>query len=339
LQRTTVSAPDSALTAAVQAAPVQSTALSSSRGLGLGIAAGLGAGAFWGLTFVAPLVVPGVRAMDVMVGRYWSCAAFALCVLLLQWWRSGREACMPSGLPASAPLVALAQSVLGYTGYYWLLFLAVEGAGAALPVLVIGTLPVWMMLLGKPAGVLWRHLLVGLLLTVLGLLMMYAATTASDQIGAVSGPDPFQGMLLAGAAMLSWLIFGFWNAAWLRQHPQLSSTTWANWQSVAAGFGACAAAWAWGWPDWSGLDEAGQLAPFVWTCLITGIGSGWVASVLWNMASRRLPASLAGQLIVSETLFGLTYAFAWTMEWPGWLQGVAALLFVSGILASIRAHR
>ena len=44
-------------------------------------------------------------------------------------------------------------------------------------------------------------------------------------------------------------------------------------------------------------------------CAFTGIGSAWVAAVLWNVASRRLSPSLAGQLIVSETVFGLAYAW------------------------------
>jgi drug/metabolite transporter (DMT)-like permease len=52
-----------------------------------------------------------------------------------------------------------------------------------------------------------------------------------------------------------------------------------------------------------------------------------------------LPESLAGQLIVSETVFGLLYAFAWSGQWPAPLQGLAAVLFVLGILASIRAHQ
>jgi drug/metabolite transporter (DMT)-like permease len=57
------------------------------------------------------------------------------------------------------------------------------------------------------------------------------------------------------------------------------------------------------------------------------------------MASRRLSASLAGQLIVSETVFGLVYAFAWEAAWPAPLQWTACLLFVLGIVASVRAHR
>ena len=59
---------------------------------------------------------------------------------------------------------------------------------------------------------------------------------------------------------------------------------------------------------------------------------------LWNVASQRLPASLCGQLIVSETLFALCYDALWSRAWPDALQLAAAALFTLGILAAIRAH-
>ena len=74
-------------------------------------------------------------------------------------------------------------------------------------------------------------------------------------------------------------------------------------------------------------------------CIATGIGSAWAASILWNMASRRLSVSLCGQLIVSETLFALLYSFVWDGAWPVTAQWLAAVLFTLGILASIRAHQ
>ena len=74
-------------------------------------------------------------------------------------------------------------------------------------------------------------------------------------------------------------------------------------------------------------------------CIATGVGSAWLATILWNIASQRLSASLCGQLIVSETLFALFYSFAWDGQWPTLLQALACVLFVTGIVASIRAHR
>jgi drug/metabolite transporter (DMT)-like permease len=73
--------------------------------------------------------------------------------------------------------------------------------------------------------------------------------------------------------------------------------------------------------------------------LATGAGSAWLATILWNVASQRLSASLCGQLIVSETLFALAYSFAWDGRWPAPAQWAAVVLFTLGILASIKAHR
>jgi drug/metabolite transporter (DMT)-like permease len=92
-------------------------------------------------------------------------------------------------------------------------------------------------------------------------------------------------------------------------------------------------------------SDAGALAAqrerglFVLLCGATGFGSAWLATILWNVASQRLSASLCGQLIVSETLFALLYSFAWDGHWPTLLQSAACVLFTLGILASIKAHR
>lgn len=74
-------------------------------------------------------------------------------------------------------------------------------------------------------------------------------------------------------------------------------------------------------------------------CIALGVGSAWIATYLWNIANQRLSASLCGQLIVSETIFALVYSFVWDGHAPTAMQALACLLFVAGILASIRAHR
>jgi drug/metabolite transporter (DMT)-like permease len=87
------------------------------------------------------------------------------------------------------------------------------------------------------------------------------------------------------------------------------------------------------------LAAQDQRGLFTLLCVGTGFGSAWLATILWNVASQRLTASLCGQLIVSETLFALLYSFAWDGRWPTFMQSAACLLFTLGILASIKAHR
>lgn len=299
-------------------------------GFAVGIAAGLGAGAFWGSTFIAPLLVPQYSNTDLTVGRYLASALFALGFLLFTALRGRLR--LPTWRQA---LDALWLSVLGYTGYYLLLVWAIEAAGAALPALIIGTIPLWLMLLGKPQHLRWAALMPGLALTGAGLALMMGQ---SHQGGDAAGGQLWLGLGWAVLAMASWTAFGLLNARWMRRHPEVDSTLWANWLGVAAGIGSLAL-WLVAGSDVRTLAGRPDFGLFLVVCAVTGIGAAWVASVLWNIASRRLSTSLAGQLIVSETVFALVYAFAWDGQWPAPLQLLACVLFVAGILASIRAHR
>ena len=298
-----------------------------------GIVAGLAAGALWGLVFVAPRMVSGFSPVDFTAGRFLAYGAFSLALMLVI-----RRTVWPTRQQATA---ALGLSVLGFTGYYLLLVFAIRDAGTEVPSLIIGTIPVWMMLLGKPAGLRWSALLPGLLLTLLGLALMMQATQGSGL-----EPDALQagvrhfwrGVAFAVLAMLLWTAFGLLNAAWLKKHPEVNAATWTNWLGVATGLGALVLWLALGTDAKVLLGQPG-FALVAMLCIATGMGCAWLATILWNIASQRLSASLCGQLIVSETLFALFYSFMWDGHWPSLLQTLACLLFVAGIFASIRAHR
>ena len=207
-----------------------------------------------------------------------------------------------------------------------------------MPTLIIGTIPLWVMLFGKPADLKWLALLPGLLLTGGGLLIMVMATRS--ELGAVqtAGGSFWCGVALASASMVCWTVFAILNAAWLKRHPEIRASEWSNWVGIATGVGALLLWGVAGSPPNELLAlEDGALIAIIF--IATGVGSGWAGSILWNIASQRLSASLCGQLIVSETLFALFYSFLWDGAWPGGLQLLAAGLFTLGILASIRAHR
>jgi len=242
-------------------------------------------------------------------------------------WPSGRQA-----------LAALGLSVLGFSGYYLLLAFGIAAAGTEVPSLIIGTIPVWMMLLGRPAGLRMQALLPGLALTGAGIaLMVYGAWSARHGAGG-DGARFGWGVALSLCAMASWTVYGLLNAAWLQRHTELNATDWANWLGIATGLGALLL-WVVAGSDVATLQAQPDGMLFIWIAVAGGFGSSWLATILWNVASQRLSASLCGQLIVSETLFALLYSFIWDGRWPQATELVAALLFVLGILASIKAHR
>ena len=168
-------------------------------GTSAGILAGLAAGALWGLSFVAPRMASGFAAMDVTAGRFITYGLVALG--MMAWGLHTRR------LPTPRQFVAaLMLSLLGFTGYYLLLVLAIRDMGVAMPALIIGTIPVWVMLLGKPQGLRWSALLPGLGLTVAGLLLMADVPAGADE-GASQGLHFWRGLASAGGALVSWTAF------------------------------------------------------------------------------------------------------------------------------------
>jgi drug/metabolite transporter (DMT)-like permease len=296
-----------------------------------GILAGLAAGALWGLVFVVPRMTPGLSSVDLTAGRFVSYGGMAALVMLFSW----RSHSLPTARQA---LTALGLSLLGATGYYLLLALAIQNAGTEVPTLIIGTIPIWVTLLGKPLGLKWSALLPGLVLTSAGLLLMMNAMESKLLAVETAGAHFWWGVALATAAMVCWTAFAILNAAWLKRHPEVSATEWANWLGIATGLGSVVL-WLLAGSESKQLLALDNIALLAIICIVTGVGSAWAASILWNIASQRLSGSLCGQLIVSETLFALLYSFAWDQAWPGSLQLLAAGLFTLGILASIRAHR
>ena len=292
-----------------------------------GVLAGLGAGALWGLVFVMPRMLGAYSGVDLTAGRF---VAYGLLAGLMM--VSGLSVRRWPGLTQAA--AALGMSVLGFSGYYLLLVLAIQDAGTEVPTLIIGTIPLWVMLLGKPVGLHWRGLWLGLLLTLVGLALM---AHASYEGTGGQGGHFMRGVLLATAAMVCWTLFALLNAAWLKRHPDVSATEWANWLGIASGLTGLLLWWVAG-SGVPALAAQPDLGLFALLCLGTGFGSAWLATILWNMASQRLSASLCGQLIVSETVFALLYSFAWDGQWPSLVQSAACALFILGILASIKAH-
>ena len=140
----------------------------------------MGAGALWGLVFVVPRITPGLSAVDLTAGRFVSFGAVS--ALAMVWALRTRR--LPNLQQA---LAAVGMSVLGFTGYYLLLVLAIQDAGTEAPTLIIGTIPVWIMLLGKPLGLTWKVLTPGIALTAAGLALMMLVNIHGDTLAQGTG--------------------------------------------------------------------------------------------------------------------------------------------------------
>jgi drug/metabolite transporter (DMT)-like permease len=308
-----------------------------------GVMFALAAGLMWGLVFVGPLMLADYPAVMLSFGRY---LAFGLIALPLAW----LDRANLRQLSRADWVEALKLALVGNVIYYLFLSSAIQRAGAPLPTMIIGTLPVVIATCAnlrnaaRDGHLPWRRLAPSLGLIALGIGLVNQAEWT--QIRADPQADLTRyalGAVLAVGAVVCWTWYPLRNADWLRDHPGRSPRSWATAQGVATlplaaiGF---ALTWA-----WFGISDAPWAMPFgprpeayVGLMLAIGLFSSWIGTLCWNEASQRLPTNLAGQLIVFETLAALGYAFVLRGEWPGsaTLAGVAML--VAGVAWALRVE-
>ncbi len=301
----------------------------------------LAAGLMWGLVFVGPLLLPEYPAALQSVARY---LAFGLIALPLAWLDRNRL----RQLRRADWIEALKLAAIGNLLYYLCLASAIQRAGAPVPTMIIGTLPVVIAITAnlrnarRDGKLPWRRLAPSLALIALGIGCVNQVELQALRQDADADLSRYAiGALLALAAVACWTWYPLRNADWLRAHPDRSPSTWATAQGVATlplalvGYAVL----------WAGMAATGSAfkmplgpRPEVFLALMATIGlfASWLGTLCWNEASQRLPTALAGQLIVFETLAALAYAFILrgTAPEPLTLAGIACL--VVGVLRALR---
>ena len=76
-----------------------------------------------------------------------------------------------------------------------------------------------------------------------------------------------------------------------------------------------------------------------WICnSLLALCASVIGNHLWNIASRRVPVTLSGQLILFETLFALMYGFIYKQQFPRPLEIAAIVLLIAGVTWSMHVH-
>lgn len=306
-----------------------------------GILYALIAGLMWGLVFVGPLLVPEYPAALQSFGRY---VAFGLIALPLAW--LDRTALRQ--LTRSDWLEAAKLALVGNLLYYLFLASAIQRAGAPVPTMIIGTLPVVIAITanlrnaGRDGRLPWLRLLPSLLLIAAGI----ACVNQAELEVLRHDPDAnlsrhAWGALLALGGVACWTWYPLRNADWLRAHPGRRPRTWATAQGLVTlpmallGYLVLSLVMAMR-HDAFPMPFGPRPWAFVGLMLAIGLFASWLGTLCWNEASQRLPTAIAGQLIVFETLAALSYAFALRGQAPGGLTLLGVLALVAGVAWAVR---
>jgi drug/metabolite transporter (DMT)-like permease len=302
--------------------------------MGIGTLFALAAGLLWGLVFVTPLLLPDTPPALLSAGRY---LAFGLIALPIAWLDRARLRELTRADWREAAKLSLVGNLL----YYLCLASAIQRAGAPLPTMIIGTLPVVIAVCSnarnarRDGRLPWARLAPSLLLIAAGIACVNQAELVA--LGAdIDAARYASGALLAVAAVVCWTWYPIRNADWLRNHAGRSPRSWATAQGVVTLPLAALAYVAW-------LLFAGTAAPlgptperFVLLMVALGLFASWLGTLCWNEASQRLPTTLAGQLIVFETLAALAYAYVLRGTWPNGVTLVGIALLIAGVAWALR---
>ncbi|WFU80170.1 DMT family transporter [Bradyrhizobium sp. CIAT3101] len=296
-----------------------------------GIACGAAAGAFWGFAFLGPAMVADFAPVQLAMGRYLIFGAVSAALILPRW----RDIAGRLGWSDCITLAWL--GLAGNTLYYVLMASAVQLGGIAMTSLVIGFLPVAVTVIGSNAerAVPISRLAPSLLLCSAGAVciglqaLALPPSTSLLQQGA--------GLLCAVGALVCWTSYAIGNSRALARLKDVSAHDWNLLTGVATGLQGLVLI-----PCLAFIDtEHDAMAWMRFVAVSAGVAilASIVGNAFWNRMSRLLPLTLAGQMILFETLFALLYGLAWEHRLPTTLETAAFCFVVLSVITCVHAHR
>jgi drug/metabolite transporter (DMT)-like permease len=298
-----------------------------------GIAFALSACFIWGMIFIIPQFMSSFSSLEIALGRYWFYGAISLLILLKA---NLQGSCR---YPLAIWMKAFGLSLL--SGYYLWVVLAIRFSSPEVCALILGTSPITIALYGnwKEKEISYKQLLIPCLLILVGLVMINAPRLMLSN----SAVEYSLGLIFSVVSLISWSAYVVLNARFLKHTPSVQANDWATMQGVTTliwvivgGCACCFVLW-----DQVEMDKYltlnDEMIQFLVGCAALGLLCSWVGASLWNKASVHLPVSLAGQLMIFETIFGIVFVCLLEQKLPPLIEWSGILLLLGSVTHSIRS--
>lgn len=297
---------------------------------------GIAVNFLWGLAFLAPYVLSETSPLAIVFGRY---VVYGLLSLAIMVFTHKSLAFAHSRMAFAHWRMAFVLAFTGNVGYFLLMAMAVQFAGIAIAALIIGTLPVVMALWGNwhERTVPFRRLIIPLALILAGLVALNGHSLAAAET-----PEALTNILwgigFAVGALVLWAHYGVKNALYLKMHTDIQALGWANAIGVASLIQVMIGLLAYGLIFGFNLlpNTSEGLWDLIWVSLGMGVVVSWLATHVWNLASRHVPIVLVGQLIVFETVSSILYGHLADQSWPDMTTVFSVLTVVFAVFFSLK---
>ncbi|MFK3796946.1 MULTISPECIES: DMT family transporter [unclassified Pseudomonas] len=301
-----------------------------------GMAYALLAGAIWAGVIMAPSLLPEFNAVLISSARF---ALYGAVSLLIALPFASR---LFSRVTRTDLGMLLRLSLTGNVLNYALLGASIQLTGVTAAALINGMMPIAITFQGRhDAGSLpISKLKLPLLMVFLGIVSICLQHAVQPATG-MSLSSQMLGLACGLSGVVSWSWYATRNSRYLKQ-SSFNSSEWSTLLGIVTGavaivFGLLALML---FPNLIPTNiDSGRWETFLWVCLFLAFCGSWLANGLWNACSRRMAASLSGQMIVFETVFACVYGFIYTRHFPGFVEVASILLLVGGVVWSARRHQ
>ncbi len=299
----------------------------------IGVFAAVFAAFSWSLNFVAPYVIGPYSIYDLAVTRFLLSGILGGVLFVAVKDRGARATLVDW-------LVAAWLGFVGYVGYFVTIMAAVRFAGPIIPPAIVATVPVVLAIVGNQGAhaTSWKALSAPLGFITLGLLMVNWFGLAQALHGL--SLNVIAGVAISLGAVSLWTAFALSNRSALKLRPTMDPPKWTAMMMIGGAIEiACfvpvamhlsllnVARLGFQWPSF-GL----VLASSAVLAAVGSIAGSWA----WTIASKRLPIGLAGQLIVTETIFATSFGLIASHRWPQLNEAFGVGAIVCGVIIALK---
>ncbi|WP_339229498.1 DMT family transporter [Oceanobacillus sp. FSL K6-2867] len=298
-----------------------------------GIMFGMLAGAAWGLAFLIPSMLSAFSSLEITLGRYFMYGLYSLLLFIIYKKNSFH-------VPLRVWSKALLYAFTGNVGYFFFLVLGIQYAGATITTLIIGTLPIIISLTGNFLNkeFPFKVMIFPACSILIGVFLLYSGEEGTASSITNSNSNLLFGFLCCFIALVLWTWYGISNANFLKRESQVSPdlfSTIIGIQTLTLVLIALLISGMINQNIMTDLLAKDDLMYYTLGVIILGIAASWIATWAWNQTSIRLSVSMAGMMIVFETLFGLLYSFVYHTDFPSILEWASIVFILLGVVLGI----
>lgn len=288
----------------------------------------------WGLIFVIPGLMIGFSSLEIALGRYFFLGITSCVLLLIKGWHTWQKFSWPIWRQAIS--YALIVNVI----YYFSLVTGLLYSSPSVIALLLGVSPITITFYGnwRQKECSYQQLIFPCILIGCGLICVNWSAFTSLPTEA-SWKYGF-GLLCGFLSLIIWNWYVIANADFLKKNPAVSSSDWSTLIGVATFlwvviicFILLFIAPAEDLRKYLVLDSS--LVSFILGGLVLGLVCSWLGSYFWNVGSQALPISLAGQLTIFETIFGLIFVYLLEQRLPNIIELMGILTILGGVTLSM----